>query len=240
MNREQALPDGFLPVDKPAGMTSFRVVDRVKKRFRIAKLGHGGSLDPPATGLLILLVNRGTKQARFLLEGEKEYQATVRLGIETDTQDASGRVLERRRVAPPAPVEVEAVLGRFRGEIGQVPPMVSALKYQGERLYRLARRGEEVERAPRRVTISLLELTSLGPETIGLRIRCSKGTYIRTLAHDLGRALGCGGCLEALRRTAVGPFRIEEATTLARLLEESREALAKRIILPAEMEEPSI
>ncbi len=238
MNRDRLLPDGFLLVDKPAGLTSFRVVDRLKKRFRIAKLGHGGSLDPPATGLLILLVNRGTKQAGFLLGAEKEYEAVVRLGIETDTQDLTGRILHRGRVPLLAAETVEAALERFRGEIEQVPPMVSALKHQGERLYQIARRGEEVERPPRRVTISRLDLIFLGEERIGLRIRCSKGTYIRTLAHDLGRDLGCGGCLEDLRRTAVGPFRVEGAIPLTRLLEETREALSKKIILLAETEEP--
>lgn len=240
MNRPAPLPDGFLLVDKPAGITSFRVVDRLKKRFRIGKLGHGGSLDPPATGLLVLLVNRATRQARHLLEGEKEYEAVVRLGLETDTQDITGRVLKEIPGCRPEGGAVKAALERFRGEIEQVPPMVSALKHRGERLYRIARRGEEVPRPPRKVTISLLELTSGSGDRLGLRVRCSKGTYIRTLAHDLGRALGCGGCLEGLRRTAAGPFRIEQAHPLSLLLEGTRESLAEKIILLAEMDENKI
>jgi len=237
MNRAALLPDGFLLVDKPAGITSFRVVDRLKKRFRIGKLGHGGSLDPPATGLLVLLVNRATKQARFLLGGEKEYEAKVRLGVETDTQDITGRVLVRRDDCRPGAAEVEAALKKFRGEIEQVPPMFSALKHRGERLYRIARRGEEVARVPRRVTVSRLDLIGISGDRIDLRIRCSKGTYIRTLAHDLGQALDGGGCLEELRRTAVGPFRIEKATPLAQLLAGTREALAAEIIPLPEVEE---
>lgn len=228
-------PDGFLLVDKPAGMTSFRVVDQVKKRFRIGKLGHGGSLDPAATGLLVLLVNRATKRARFLLGGEKEYEAVIRLGIETDTQDISGRVLKTGGGTIPEPTAVKRALEQFRGEIEQVPPMFSALKHRGERLYRIARRGEEVERPPRKVTISRLDLSGLSGDRAGLLVRCSGGTYIRTLAHDLGAVLGCGGCLEQLRRTAVGPFRIESASPLSRLLEGTRESLASRII---PLEEP--
>lgn len=235
MNRAAPLPDGFLLVDKPAGITSFRVVDRLKRRFRIGKLGHGGSLDPPATGLLVLLVNRATKQARHLLGGEKEYAAVVRLGLETDTQDITGRVRARWGGRPPPAAEIEAALDRFRGEIEQVPPMVSALKHRGERLYRIARRGEEVERPARKVAVSRLDLSGVSGDRIDLYIRCSKGTYIRTLAHDLGRSLGCGGCLEELRRTAVGPFRVEQATPLDRLLEGSQEVLAGKIIPVAEM-----
>ncbi len=238
MNRPAPFPDGFLLVDKPAGITSFQVVDRVKKRFRIAKLGHGGSLDPPATGLLVLLVNRATKRAGMLLGGEKEYRATVRLGVETDTQDAAGRVLKRNEGFVFRRPEVERALEGFRGEISQVPPMVSALKHRGERLYRIARRGEEVERPPRKVTISRLVLTGISADRLDLLVRCSKGTYIRTLAHDLGRALGPGGCLEKLRRTAVGPFRVREAAPLERILEGTRESLAARIIPLAEMEKP--
>jgi tRNA pseudouridine55 synthase len=237
VNRTAPLPDGFLPVDKPAGITSFRVVDRLKRRFRIGKLGHGGSLDPAATGLLVLLVNRATKQARFLLGGDKEYEATVRLGLETDTQDITGRVLRRTEGVRPDPADVAAALEGFRGEIAQIPPMVSALKHQGERLYRIARRGEEVERPPRKVTVSSLVLTGLSGDRIDIRVRCSKGTYIRTLAHDLGKVLGCGGCLEKLRRTAVGPFRVEQAHPLSRLLEGTRESLAGKIIPLAETED---
>ncbi len=238
MNRADPLPDGFLLVDKPAGITSFRAVDRLKKRFRIGKLGHGGSLDPPATGLLILLVNRATKRAGELLGGEKEYRAIVQLGVETDTQDLTGRRLKTAGGCLPDRAAVEEALAGFRGEIEQVPPMVSALKHRGERLYRIARRGETVFRPPRKVTIRRLELVGVSGDRLELRIRCSKGTYIRTLAHDLGRVLGPGGCLAELRRTAVGPFRIEQASTLNSLLESTREDLAGKIIpLPEVAEE---
>jgi len=224
------LPDGFLLVDKPAGITSFKVVDRLKKRFKIRKVGHGGSLDPMATGLLVILINRGTKLADGLLEGEKEYEATVLLGTETDSQDITGRVrqvVENVNVSRDA---VEAALDGFRGEIQQIPPMVSALKHKGERLYKIARRGEVVPRSPRRVTISSLILREVSGCYLRLKIRCSKGTYIRTLSHDLGRVLGCGGCLEALRRTVVLPFSIENSYPLDELLAGSAENLAGCII----------
>ncbi len=230
MNSPLPLPDGFLLVDKPAGITSFQVVDRIKKHFRVKKVGHGGSLDPPATGLLVLLINRGTKRAEDLLGGEKEYRAVVQLGIETDTQDLTGRRLKTVEGYLPDTAVVEAALEGFRGDIEQVPPMVSALKHRGERLYKISRRGETVFRPPRPVTISYLELVEISGDRLRLLVRCSRGTYIRTLAHDLGRVLGPGGCLANLRRTAVGPFRIEQAATLDSLLEGTREALACRII----------
>ncbi len=223
-------PDGFLMVDKPEGITSFRVVDRLKKHFRIGKLGHGGSLDPLATGLLVLLVNRGTKQADLLLAGEKEYDATVLLGTETDSQDITGKVVRKLDSAGLNRDAIERALGCFRGQISQTPPMVSALKYRGERLYTIARRGEEVPRLSRKVMISRLTLVGNSGPRVRLAIRCSKGTYIRTLCHDLGRTLGCGACLAALRRIAVGPFRIEDAVPLDQLLAGSPEELSARII----------
>jgi len=224
------LPDGILLVDKPAGITSFRVVDRLKKRFRIKKVGHGGSLDPMATGLLIILINRGTKLASGMLGGEKEYEATVLLGTETDSQDITGKVVSVNDKVNFSRDEIEKALDTFRGEIQQIPPMVSALKHRGERLYKIARRGEVVERAPRTVTISSLILREVSRSSIRLDVRSSKGTYIRTLSHDLGRLLGCGGCLSALRRTRVGPYTIGDAFELDDLLEGSREKLAECII----------
>lgn len=222
---ESPLPDGILLVDKPAGITSFRVVDRLKKRFRIRKVGHGGSLDPMATGLLILLINRGTKLASSLLEGEKEYEATVLLGTETDSQDITGRVLSVDDKDEFSREEIELALNSFRGEIQQIPPMVSALKYRGERLYKIARRGEVVKREARTVRISSLILRDVSGNLLRIHVRSSKGTYIRTLSHDLGQLLGCGGCLSALRRTRVGPYSIKEASPLNELLEGSREML---------------
>jgi tRNA pseudouridine55 synthase len=224
------LPDGILLVDKPAGITSFRVVDRLKKRFRIKKVGHGGSLDPMATGLLIILINRGTKLASGLLGGEKEYEATVLLGTETDSQDITGKVVSVNDKVKFTRDEIEKALETFRGEIRQIPPMVSALKHQGERLYKIARRGEVVERAPRTVTISSLILREVSGSSIRIDVRSSKGTYIRTLSHDLGRLLGCGGCLSALRRTRVGPYNIRDAFDFDELLKGTRERLAECII----------
>ena len=224
------LPDGILLVDKPSGITSFRVVDRLKKRFRIKKVGHGGSLDPMATGLLIILINRGTKLASGMLGGEKEYEATVLLGTETDSQDITGKVVSVNDKVKFTRDEIEKALDTFRGEIRQIPPMVSALKHRGERLYKIARRGEVVERAPRTVIISSLILREVSGSSIRIDVRSSKGTYIRTLSHDLGRLLGCGGCLSALRRTQVGPYNIRDAFDFDELLKGTREKLAEYII----------
>jgi tRNA pseudouridine55 synthase len=208
--------DGALLLDKPLGLSSNAALQRAKKLLGAKKAGHGGTLDPLASGLLMLLFGEATKFAGTLLEGDKEYLATLQLGITTATGDAEGEVLERRAVALDES-RLHDALGRFRGEIEQVPPMYSALKHDGEPLYKLARRGEEVERKPRRVTIG--ELTRVGgrvdrPE---LRVRCSKGTYIRSLAMDIGAAIGCGAHLAALRRTGSGRWRVEEAVTLEAL-----------------------
>jgi len=224
------LPDGLLLVDKPAGITSFRVVDRLKKRFRIRKVGHGGSLDPMATGLLILLINRGTKLASGLLGGDKEYEATVLLGTETDSQDITGQVVRVDDNVEFSREEIEAALDTFRGEIRQIPPMVSALKYRGERLYKIARRGEVVKREARKVIISSLTLGEVSGRSFRIQVRSSKGTYIRTLSHDIGLLLGCGGCLSDLRRTRVGQYNIKDAFPLDELLQGSRERLAECII----------
>jgi len=208
--------DGALLVDKPLGLSSNAVLQKAKKLFGAAKAGHAGTLDPLASGLLLVLFGEATKFAGPLLDADKEYVATVKLGERTTTGDAEGEVLEAK------PVDVTQasllpVLERFRGEIEQVPPMHSALKHKGTPLYRLARRGQEVERAPRRVLISELELVKFDTPSVVLRIVCSKGTYVRVLAEDIGEALGCGAHLAGLRRTAAGRFRIEDAVTLERL-----------------------
>ncbi|HWM44978.1 MAG TPA: tRNA pseudouridine(55) synthase TruB [Burkholderiales bacterium] len=208
--------DGALLVDKPLGLSSNAVLQKAKKLFGAAKAGHAGTLDPLASGLLLVLFGEATKFAGPLLAADKEYVATVKLGERTTTGDAEGEVLEAK------PVDVTQasllpVLERFRGEIEQVPPMHSALKHKGTPLYRLARRGQEVERAPRRVLISELELVKFDTPSVVLRIVCSKGTYVRVLAEDIGEALGCGAHLAGLRRTAAGRFRIEDAVTLERL-----------------------
>lgn len=206
--------NGILALDKPAGMTSNEVLQEVKRLYRARKAGHTGSLDRTATGLLPLCFGEATKFSALLLEADKRYRARCRLGIRTSTGDAAGEVLETRPVPQLDRAGVEAVLERFRGPIEQVPPMYSALKHQGQRLYELAYRGIEVERSPRTVTIHELVLLGLGPDEFEIDVLCSKGTYIRTLAEDIGAALGCGAHVVELRRTAAGPFRAEDMLTL--------------------------
>ena len=204
--------DGAVLVDKPVGRSSNAVLQEVKRIFAARKAGHAGTLDPLASGLLLVLFGEATKFASFLLDEDKEYLATVRLGEKTSTGDAEGEVLERVPFRGGEP-EVRAAAQRFVGEIQQVPPMHSALKRGGVPLYELARRGETVERAPRAVRISAIEVRRYEPDRVELLVRCSKGTYIRTLAEDLGAALGSAAHLAALRRTGSGRFRVEAAAT---------------------------
>jgi tRNA pseudouridine55 synthase len=208
--------DGALLVDKPVGVTSNFALQKVKRLLGAAKAGHAGTLDPLASGLLIALFGEATKFAGLLLESDKEYLATVKLGETTATGDAEGDVLETRPVAASAG-EVRAALKKFMGEIEQIPPMHSALKRDGVPLYKLARRGESVERRPRRVRILELELLDFKKPFLNIRVRCSKGTYVRTLAEDIGAALGCGAHLAGLRRTASARFRIDDAIPVAAL-----------------------
>jgi tRNA pseudouridine55 synthase len=205
-----------LVIDKPSGPTSFDVVARVRRLLGAKRVGHGGTLDPMASGVLPICLGEATKLAPFLLEADKEYDAEVRFGVETDTLDAEGAVLARRPVAIERGA-LEAALAAFRGPIEQVPPMYSALKREGRPLYSYARAGETVARAPRQVTVHELVLESWDGEAARLRVRCSKGTYVRALAADLGRALGPGAHLSALRRLASGPFRLAEAVGLEEL-----------------------
>lgn len=208
--------DGALLVDKPRGLSSNAALQRAKKLCGAAKAGHAGTLDPLASGLLLVLFGEATKFAGPMLDADKEYVATLKLGERTSTGDAEGEVLETR------PVDIsrlQDVLEQFKGEIDQVPPMHSALKHKGTPLYRLARRGEEVERNARRVRITALEVIEQENPKLVLRVTCSKGTYIRVLAEDIGEALGCGAHLSGLRRTASGRFRIEQAATLEGLVD---------------------
>lgn len=221
--------DGALLLDKPVGLSSNAALQRAKRLFGAAKAGHAGTLDPLASGLLLVLFGEATKVAGQLLDADKEYLATLKLGERTATGDAEGEVLERRAVAVTRE-QALAALERFRGDIDQVPPMHSALKQQGVPLYRLARRGESVERAPRRVRVSELELLEAGASSLRLRVRCSKGTYIRVLAEDIGEALGCGAHLTALRRTASGRFDIGQAATLEQLEALGAADRARRLI----------
>lgn len=198
--------DGILLLDKPGGLSSNQALQRVKYLFRAAKAGHTGSLDPLATGLLPLCLGHTTKFSSFLLDADKRYRVTVTLGVTTDSADADGKVLETRSIEGVGAEIVRDLLPRFTGSIEQLPPMYSAVKHQGERLYKLAREGKEVERTPR--TVQIFELTLLGftPPTMELDVHCSKGTYVRTLAEEIGEALGCGAHVSALRRTGVGPY----------------------------------
>ena len=209
--------NGIVIVDKPSGWTSQDVVSKLRGVFKTRRIGHGGTLDPMATGVLPVFVGRATRGVEFFEHAEKTYEATLQLGITTDTEDISGTVLETKPVNITKD-EFLAVLPRFRGEIMQIPPMYSALKINGQKLVDLARKGKEVARQPRPITIHELELTSFESATARLTVRCSKGTYIRTLCKDIGDALGCGGCMAALRRTTAGAYTISEALPLAELV----------------------
>jgi tRNA pseudouridine55 synthase len=207
--------DGVLVIDKPAGMTSHDVVDRVRKSLGTKKVGHAGTLDPDATGLLLIGVGRATRLLSYAQQTPKRYRALARFGVTTTTQDASGEITSRR----PARVtraELEGAIGGFTGEIKQIPPMVSAVKVGGERLYKKARRGEDVERAPRAVTVHALSVIDFdsATQTAELDITCSAGTYVRTLVHDIGEDLGCGAHLVALRRTENGGFVAADAISI--------------------------
>jgi tRNA pseudouridine55 synthase len=208
---------GVLLVDKPAGPTSHDVVQRVRRAAGQSRVGHTGTLDPAATGMLVVCLGRSTKLVRFLQAGTKTYAARMVLGVTTDSQDADGQVLEERDASHVDERRLCEVLARFQGPIEQIPPMVSAVKVGGQRLHELARRGEEVEREARQVTIHDLVLDAFEPgahPTVSFLVTCSAGTYVRTIAHDVGEALGVGGSLTALRRLANGPFGVEEAVDL--------------------------
>lgn len=207
----QAGRSGVLPVDKGAGLTSFQVVAHLRRVLRAYKIGHGGTLDPAATGVLPILVGEATKLTPYLVDLDKEYLATVRLGVTTDTQDLSGTVLETRPLPQIGAADVQQAFLAFIGSIRQVPPMYSAVHHEGRRLYELAREGVEVERQPREVMVHSIVLESLALPDVTIRVRCGKGFYVRTLAADLGAALGPGGALATLVRTRVGPYRLEDA-----------------------------
>jgi tRNA pseudouridine55 synthase len=206
---------GVLVIDKPQGPTSFEVVRRVRSALALKRAGHTGTLDPMATGVLPVCLGEATKLAGLLTEGDKAYDAVVRLGLVTDTQDVTGTVLETHPVPPLSTEVLESALRRFRGTFSQVPPMYSAVKVKGKRLYERARAGESVERAPRQVTVYSLVLRDFSASECTLSVRCSKGFFVRTLAEELGRALGCGGALKSLRRTASGPFGLDRALPLS-------------------------
>lgn len=218
---------GILLVDKPEGITSAAVVARVKRGLRQAKVGHLGTLDPFATGLLPICLGEATKLARFLAAEAKRYVGEIVLGVTTDTLDRTGTTIELRAVPPLAPATIAAALAGLRGPILQTPPMYSALKREGVPLYRLARSGKEVERVPRPVHVTTFDVAVVAPDRLAFAVACSKGTYVRVLAQDLGAALGTGAHVSALRRTGFGPFALADAVPLARV-----EALADDGVLP--------
>ncbi len=210
--------NGIVIVDKPQGWTSQDVTARLRRVFNTRRIGHGGTLDPMATGVLPVFVGRATRGVEFFEHAEKTYEAVLQLGLTTDTEDTSGTVLEKRNVHI-SETEFSSILPKFRGKIMQIPPMYSALKINGQKLVDLARKGKTVERQPREIEIFELELLEFCGDTARLRVRCSKGTYIRTLCKDIGEALGCGGCMAALRRVSAGEYTIAEAVPLQTLLE---------------------
>lgn len=212
---------GIVIVDKPAGWTSQDVTARLRRVFGTRRIGHGGTLDPMATGVLPVFVGRATRGVEFFEHADKTYEAVLRLGTVTDTQDSTGTVLEKRPAAV-TEAEFRDILPKFTGKIAQVPPMYSAIKVDGKKLYELARAGKEVERKPREITIFSLELLEFSGETAKIRVHCSKGTYIRTLCHDIGAALGCGACMETLRRTAAGEYTLADSVGLDTLLNAER------------------
>ena len=210
--------NGIVIIDKPEGWTSQDVVSKLRGVLHTKRIGHGGTLDPMATGVLPVFVGRGTRAVEFFEHAEKTYETVLRFGIITDTEDITGNILEEKQVNI-TEAALEAALEQFRGEIQQIPPMYSALKINGQKLCDLARKGKEVARKPRTITIHELELLEFGGNTARLRVHCSKGTYIRTLCKDIGESLGCGGCMASLRRVSAGAYTIDQAVPLSALIE---------------------
>ena len=220
------MANGIIIIDKPSDWTSMDVCAKLRGMLREKKIGHAGTLDPMATGVLPVFVGNATRAVEFAEKGDKEYVAGLRLGVVTNTQDTTGEILTQSPVTCDR-AAVEAVLERFVGEIDQIPPMFSAIKIGGKKLYEIARSGKEVERAARRITIRDIELMEQTAENeYLLRVRCSKGTYIRTLCHDIGAALGCGGCMSSLRRTMAAGFTLEDAVTLEQVQEQGEALLS--------------
>jgi len=222
--------EGVLLVDKATGMTSHDVVNRARRIFKMKKIGHAGTLDPMATGLLILLIGRATRLSQYLMSLDKVYEGSVTLGATTDSHDAEGEVISTRPLPDLDRAAVENHLSSFVGDQYQIPPMFSAIKKDGVPLYKLARKGKTIEREPRFIRVSAFELLRFESPILDVRVRCTKGTYVRTLAHDLGEKIGCGAHLSALRRTASDRFSIEDAHTLTELEEMSPSSLLDSLI----------
>lgn len=228
------MASGILIVDKPEDWTSQDVVAKLRGALHERRAGHGGTLDPMATGVLPVFFGRATRAVEFFEHAEKTYEAVLRLGLVTDTQDITGRVLEQRDAASVTEADVRAALPHFLGPQKQVPPMYSAIKIGGKKLYELARKGQEVERKPRNITIFELAVEDGSGSDWDLRVRCSKGTYVRTLCHDIGQSLGCGGCMSSLRRTRAGRFTLEQAVTMEQILAFAQEHDPAELLMPVD------
>lgn len=227
------MPNGIVIIDKPSGWTSMDVCAKIRGILKEKRVGHGGTLDPMATGVLPVFVGQATRAVEFAENGEKEYIAGLRLGLVTNTQDTSGETLETHPVTADRKA-LEALLPRFTGPIQQIPPMYSAIKVGGKKLYDIARRGGEVERKPRSIVISDIRVLGCDGGDWVLDVRCSKGTYIRTLCHDIGQALGCGGCMSALRRTEIGGIPVTHAHTLEAVIAAAAAGTAEELLIPVD------
>ena len=231
--------DGVLLVDKPRDHTSHDVIARLRGKLRMRKIGHAGTLDPMATGLLVVLVGRATRVSQYIISLDKEYEGTVELGRTTDSQDADGQTMETRPVPALTEAEVRAAMQGFLGDQYQTPPMFSAIKIDGVPLYKRARKGEDVEREPRFIRVMSWDLLGFASPRIDFRLRCTKGTYVRTLSHDLGNRLGCGAHLSALRRTATDRFSVSQALTMEEIESLSLPEIERRLI-PVSQAVPSV
>ena len=222
--------DGVLLVDKPVGPTSHDIVAGIRRTFRIDKVGHGGTLDPNATGLLVILLGRGTRLSAQIMGGDKAYEGVMRMGRTTNSQDIDGETLEEKSCEGVTAEQLQAQMDARLGDSFQTPPMVSAVKIQGVPLYKLARKGQEVAREPRFIHVYRFRLLQWETPLAKFDILCTKGTYVRTLGHEIGQALGCGACLEALRRTGSGSLKLEDALPFDDVLKLSKDALIARVI----------
>lgn len=223
--------NGMLLVDKPSGMTSHDVVDKIRRTFKLPKVGHGGTLDPQATGLLIIMLGQGTKLSNRIMGSDKVYEGVMRLGVSTDSQDVDGNIVEERDFSGVTREDVEEEMRSLTGDIMQTPPMVSAVKKNGVPLYKLARKGKTVKREPRLIHVYNFSLLSFELPDASFRLRCSKGVYVRTLCHDIGEKLGCGAHLKELRRTESGQFNVEDAALLDDILKMDVQEL-RNIVIP--------
>jgi tRNA pseudouridine55 synthase len=222
--------EGVLLIDKPCGLTSHDVVDKVRRKLKMKRIGHAGTLDPMATGLLIMLVGKATKLSQYLMSLDKTYEGTIKLGESTNTYDGEGEVMTKRSVPSLTLEEVAAVVSSYLGDQYQKPPMFSAVKINGQPLYKMARQGKEVERGPRFIRISRFDVVRFDSPEVDFSLDCTKGTYVRSLANDIGEKIGCGGYLSGLRRIASDKFNLNDAITLERFLEATPEEISKALI----------